>query len=257
MLISSVLEGNPMVAWRAFRIVFIFFSALGRGKGRRRPSRWRGVSFFTPREKLYTPPPPLPPFLAKRHFAGEGGGGVYSAPSHNRNFIPPPFYTPPTPTKVFSGVGGWRCIKLGPVLLKIERKGGGGCARRRCGVYGHREDVCSEERGGGAKNIFFGAPKNAPDLPESQFALNWEMRNIYHHTESKKRKSLEANSGSIHPYGRYGNAVKTRKTISTIAILWPVKAIFEKRAATVEVDTLISPAKGGHLKGGFRCEVRT
>ena len=69
------------------------------------------------------------------------------------------------------------------------------------------------------------------------------MRNIYHHhPESKKRKSSEANSGSIHPYGRYGNAVKTRKIISTIAILWPVKAIFEKRAATVEVDTLISPA---------------
>ena len=56
------------------------------------------------------------------------------------------------------------------------------------------------------------------------------MRNIYHHRpESKKRKSSEANSGSIHPYGRYGNAVKTRKIISTIAILWPVKAIFEKR----------------------------
>ena len=63
-----------------------------------------------------------------------------------------------------------------------------------------------------------------------------------HHPESKKRKSSEANSGSIHPYGRYENAVKTRKThISTIAILWPVEAIFEKRAATVEVDTLISP----------------
>ena len=31
---------------------------------------------------------------------------------------------------------------------------------------------------------------------------------------------------------------KTSTTISTIAILWPVKAIFEKRAATVEVDTL-------------------
>ena len=73
----------------------------------------------------------------------------------------------------------------------------------------------------------------------------WELRNIYHHRpESKKRKSSEANSGSIHPYGRYGNAVKTRKTISTIAILWPVKAIFEKRAATVEVDTLISPDSG-------------
>ena len=70
-----------------------------------------------------------------------------------------------------------------------------------------------------------------------------ELRNIYHHhhPESKKTKSSEANSGSIHPYGRYGNAVKTRKTISTIAILWPVNAIFEKRAATVEVDTLISP----------------
>ena len=27
-----------------------------------------------------------------------------------------------------------------------------------------------------------------------------------------------------------------------MAILWPVKAIFEKRAATVEVDIFISPA---------------
>ena len=27
-------------------------------------------------------------------------------------------------------------------------------------------------------------------------------------------------------------------------ILWPVKAIFEKRAATVEVDSLISPVLG-------------
>ena len=73
-------------------------------------------------------------------------------------------------------------------------------------------------------------------------AIRWKLRNIYrHHPESKKRKSSEANSGSIHPYGRYGSAVKTRKTISTIAILWPVKAIFEKRSATVEVDTLISP----------------
>ena len=43
--------------------------------------------------------------------------------------------------------------------------------------------------------------------------------------ESKKRKSPEANSGSIHTYGRHENDVKTRKTISTIAILWPVKTI--------------------------------
>ena len=70
----------------------------------------------------------------------------------------------------------------------------------------------------------------------------WELRNIYHHhPESKKRKSSEANSGSIHRYGRYENAVKFRKSISTIAILWLVKAIFEKRAAAVEVDTLMSP----------------
>ena len=75
------------------------------------------------------------------------------------------------------------------------------------------------------------------------FTLKPFPGNIYHHhPESKKRKSSEANSGSIHPYGRYGNAVRTRKTISTIAVLWPVKAIFEKRAAMVEVDTFISLA---------------
>ena len=72
-----------------------------------------------------------------------------------------------------------------------------------------------------------------------------ELKTIYHyHPDSKKRKSLEGNSGSIHPYGRYENAGKTSKTISTIAILWPVEAIFEKRAATVEVDTFISPVVG-------------
>ena len=61
-----------------------------------------------------------------------------------------------------------------------------------------------------------------------------------HHHESKKGKSSEGNSGFIEPYGRYGNDGKTSKTISTIAILRPVKAIFEKRAAMVEVDTFIS-----------------
>ena len=66
-------------------------------------------------EILYTPPP-LPPFLAKRHFPVEGGGGVYFEAPRGRNFIrPPPLYTPPTPRRVFSGVGGWGCIKFGPV----------------------------------------------------------------------------------------------------------------------------------------------
>ena len=68
----------------------------------------------------YIRPPPLPPFLAKRHFPGEGGGGVYFEAPRGRNFIPPPFYTPPTPRRVFSGVGGgWGCIKFGPVSYLI------------------------------------------------------------------------------------------------------------------------------------------
>ena len=66
--------------------------------------------------------------------------------------------------------------------------------------------------------------------------------NIYHHhPESKTRKSSEGNTGSIHPYGRYGNAGKTVKSRSTTTVLWPVKAIFEERAATVEVGTFIFP----------------
>ena len=36
---------------------------------------------------------------------------------------------------------------------------------------------------------------------------------------------------------------KNQQTISTIAILWPVKAIFE-RAAMAEVDSFISPEFG-------------
>ena len=53
-------------------------------------------------------------------------------------------------------------------------------------------------------------PKTAAQLPFSLVACCWELGNIYHHhPESKKRKSSEASSGSIHPYGRYENAVKT------------------------------------------------
>ena len=53
------------------------------------------------------------------------------------------------------------------------------------------------------------------------------------------------------------NAGKASKTVSTIAILWPVKAIFKERAATLEVDTSIFPGlktgpKGERRLGVFR-----
>ena len=57
----------------------------------------------------------------------------------------------------------------------------------------------------------------------------------------QEKRVFRANLWRHRPYGRYGNAGKTSKTISTIGILWPVKAVFEKRAATVEVDTFIFP----------------
>ena len=45
---------------------------------------------------------------SKAFFRGGGVGGVYFEAPRVRNFIrpPPPFYTPPTPRRVFSGVGG-------------------------------------------------------------------------------------------------------------------------------------------------------
>ena len=65
--------------------------------------------------KLYTPPPPTPISGHKAFFRGEGGG-VYILRPHAAGILyPPPFYTPPTPRRVFSGVGGGGCIKFGPV----------------------------------------------------------------------------------------------------------------------------------------------
>ena len=61
------------------------------------------------RAKLYTPP--LPQFLAMKHFLGEGGGGVYFEAPRGRNFIRPPLYTP----HPWKGIcGGWACMKFGP-----------------------------------------------------------------------------------------------------------------------------------------------
>ena len=63
----------------------------------------------------------------------------------------------------------------------------------------------------------------------------------------------------LHPPLQYiRKCRKNSKTISTIAILWPwpVKVIFEKRAATVEVDTFIYPDKGSNISGKFQSTFR-
>ena len=56
--------------------------------------------------------------------------------------------------------------------------------------------------------------------------------------ESNKRRSSERNSSPIEPYGRYDHAGKPSDSMSIMAPLWLVKAIFEKRAVTMKVDTL-------------------
>ena len=54
--------------------------------------------------------PPLPCLLARRHLSG---GGYILKPPGAGSLFPPPFYTPPSPKRVFQGWGGWRCIKFG------------------------------------------------------------------------------------------------------------------------------------------------
>ena len=54
---------------------------------------WPGHSMALFQGKIIYPPPT--PFLAIRHFSGEGGGGVYSEGLRGRNFIrPSSLYTP-------------------------------------------------------------------------------------------------------------------------------------------------------------------
>ena len=70
-------------------------------------------------EFIYTPPPP-PPFLAKRHFPGEGGGGVYfEGPTRQEFYTPPPLlpFTPHPLGGYFQGWWGWGCIKFGPLSI--------------------------------------------------------------------------------------------------------------------------------------------
>ena len=67
--------------------------------------------------KNYKPPPPLPPFARKEFL----GGAYILKPPRQEFYTPPLFYTLPTPRRVFSGVGGWGCIKIGPVKETIRQ----------------------------------------------------------------------------------------------------------------------------------------
>ena len=64
-------------------------------------------------EIIYAPPP-SPYFWPKGISGGGGWGCIFWGPTRQEFYTPPPFYTPPTPRRVFSG-GGWGCIKFGPV----------------------------------------------------------------------------------------------------------------------------------------------
>ena len=65
------------------------------------------------REKLY-PPPPSPHFWPISIFQGRGVGVYILSPHAAGILYAPPFYTPPTPRRVFSGVGGWGCTWVKP-----------------------------------------------------------------------------------------------------------------------------------------------
>ena len=78
----------------------------------------------------YIHPPPLPHFWPKDIFQGRGVG-VYILRPHAAGILyAPPFYTPPTPRRVFSGGGGvgvyknlalydFRAAKKGRILSRL------------------------------------------------------------------------------------------------------------------------------------------
>ena len=61
-------------------------------------------------EIIYAPPP----FGQKAILRGRGGGVYILNPPWQDFYTPPSFIRPPTPRRIFSGVGGWGCIKFGP-----------------------------------------------------------------------------------------------------------------------------------------------
>ena len=96
-----------MSAWCLNLCCASSFYTGGRGAvgSRSKQMSQRGNEAIAPGRNFFLPLPP-PPFLAIRHFSGEGGEGVYLRPHAAGILYAPPFYTPPTPRRVFSGVGG-------------------------------------------------------------------------------------------------------------------------------------------------------
>ena len=71
---------------------------------------------------IYAPLPLHTIFGQKAFFRGRGGGGLYFEPPPRQDFYTPPplFLRPPTPRRVFSGVGAWGCIKFGPPVVVLS-----------------------------------------------------------------------------------------------------------------------------------------
>ena len=68
----------------------------------------------------YICPPPSPHFWSKGVFQGRGVG-VYILRPHAAGILyAPPFYTPPTPRRVFSGVGGVGVYKIRPRTIRTS-----------------------------------------------------------------------------------------------------------------------------------------
>ena len=84
------------------------------------PAQNRYMQEKIPGRNYIRPPPPFPHFWPKGIFQGRGVGVYIWRPHAAGILYAPPFYTPPTPRRVFSGVGGWGCIKFGPVKILEE-----------------------------------------------------------------------------------------------------------------------------------------
>ena len=86
--------------------------------------------------------------------------------------------------------------------------------------------------------------------------FGWELRNIYHHhhPESKIRKSSEAISGSMHPYGRYGIAVKMLAKLAIPAAIYrSARAGKGPRAPRSAFWVLLGPWLGVPQRVFFEC----